>query len=147
MIYLVDTNVLLRLLHTTDPNYPTVQSAVNKLWTNNDELKATPQNFAEFWTVSTRETDKNGYGLTTSEANQLLKAAEQVFPLLPDSYAIYHEWQRLVVDYSVSGAQAFDARLVAVMLFHNVSHILTFNTRHFIDFKPEGIVVVNPGYV
>ena len=147
MIYLVDTNVLLRLSHTTDPDYPIARSSVDKLWANNNELKATSQNFAEFWTASTRATDKNGYGLTTSEANQLLKAAEQVFPLLPDSDAIYQEWRRLVVDYSVSGLQAFDARLVATMLSHNVSHILTFNTKHFMDYKPEGIVVVNPGEV
>ena len=147
MIYLVDTNVLLRLLHMTDPNYATVQSAVNKLWANNDELKTTSQNFAEFWTASTRSTDKNGYGLGISQTNQLLQSAEKIFPLLSDSHAIYHEWRRLVVDYHVSGLQTFDARLVASMISNGVTHILTSNTKHFVRYSPEGIEVVDPATV
>lgn len=144
MIYLVDTNVLLRFLHTADVSYPIVRSAVDELWTNSHELKTTSQNLTEFWNASTRPTDRNGYGLGTSKANQLLQRAENLFPLLPDSPAIYLEWRRLVVQYSVSGVQAHDARLVAAMISHEVTHILTFDTEDFARYKPEGIVAVNP---
>ncbi len=147
MIYLVDTNVLLRLLHTTDPNYTTVQSAVNKLWANNDVLKTTSQNFAEFWTVSTRSTVKNGYGLDISQIDHLLLRAEKIFPLLTDSPAIYRIWRRLVVKYDVSGIQTFDARLVASMVYNRVTHILTFNTNDFERYHDEGIVIVDPATV
>lgn len=147
MIYLVDTNVLLCLLHTTNPDYATVQSAVNKLWANNDELKTTSQNFAEFWRVSTKSTVKNGYGLDISQTDQLLLRAEKIFPLLTDSPAIYHEWRRLVVKYNVSALQTFDARLVASMISNGVTHILTFNTKDFVRYRHEGIVVVDPAMV
>ncbi len=144
MIYLVDTNVLLRFLHTTDPYYPIVQSAVDKLRANNDELKATSQNFAEFWNVSTRPLNKNGFDLGISEANQLLQTAEEDFPLLPDSPSTYDEWRRLVVTYGVSGIQVHDARLVATMIVHGVTRIMTFDIDDFTRYKPEGIVAVNP---
>ena len=147
VIYLVDTNVLLHYLHTTDPNYPIVQSAVNKLWANNDVLKTTSQNFAEFWRVSTKLTDNNGYGLSISQSNHLLLSAEKIFPLLSDSPAIYYQWRRLIVDYQVSGKQTFDARLVASMVYNRVTHILTFNTKDFVRYHHEGIVIVDPATV
>ena len=45
----------------------------------------------------------------------------------------------------VSGKQAYDARLVAAMKVHKVTHLLTFNSE---DFKRyEGITVVSPSSV
>ena len=144
MIYLVDTNVLLRFLHTADVSYPMVRSAVGELWTNDHELKTTSQNLTEFWNASTRPIDRNGYGLKPAEANQLLQRAENLFPLLPDSPATYLEWRRLVVDYSISGVKVHDARLVAAMIVHGVTRILTFDIDDFTRYKPEGIVAINP---
>ncbi len=51
--------------------------------------------------------------------------------LLPDSESTYREWRRLIVEYSVSGVQVHDARLVAAMHVHGVSHLLTLNTGDF----------------
>lgn len=147
MIYLVDTNVLLRFLHRADPRQPIVRAAIRKLRANGHQLKATPQNFIEFWNVSTRPSNRNGFGLTPLEANGLLRTAERLFPLLPDSPTIYPEWRRLVVDFAVSGVQVHDARLAAAMLVHNLTHVLTFNTSDFIRYAPEGIVAVDPNSV
>lgn len=41
MIYLVDTNVLLRILRRTDPYYPLVRVAVHTLWADGHQLQAT----------------------------------------------------------------------------------------------------------
>jgi len=143
-MYLVDTNILLRVLHRTDPRHAAVRSAARTLRTHSHELHATSQNFAEFWNASTRPITRNGFGLTPTETDRLLRIAERIFPLLPDSPAIYPEWRRLVVDYSVSGVQVYDARLAAAMIVHNVTHILTFNTSDFARYAPEGIVAVDP---
>ena len=144
MIYLVDTNILLRVLHRTDPRHAIVRGATRTLRTNSHELQATSQNSTEFWNASTRPINSNGFGLTPTETGRLLRIAERIFPLLPDSPAIYPEWRRLVVEYSVSGVQVYDARLAASMLVHNVTHILTFNTSDFARYAPEGIVAVDP---
>ncbi len=144
MVYLTDTNVLLRIAHPDSPRYPIVQGVVHKLWQDGHELQTTSQNFAEFWNVSTRPTDQNGFGLTPDETDELLQGLEQSFPLLSDSPEVYPEWRRLVVDYDVSGVQVHDARLVATMLVHDIKHILTFNTQDFTRYMPEEIIAVDP---
>ena len=67
--------------------------------------------------------------------------------MLPDSPAVYRVWRRLVVDYDVSGVQVHDARLVAAMIVHDLTHILTFNTADFNRYAPEGIIAVDPATV
>lgn len=131
MIYLTDTNILLGVAHSADVRYPIVQAAVHKLWANGHELQATSQNFSEFWNVSTRPIDRNGFGLMPDETDELLQGLERSFPLLPDSPAVYPVWRQLIVKYNVSGVQVHDARLVATMLVHDVTHILTFNIQDF----------------
>lgn len=64
--------VLLGVAHRVDARYPIVQAAVHKLWADDHELQTTSQNFSEFWNVSTRPTNRNGFGRTPSETNQLL---------------------------------------------------------------------------
>lgn len=144
MIYLTDTNVLLGAAHRADERYSVVQEAVHKLWEDGHELQAASQNFAEFWNVSTRPTDRNGFGCTPYEVDGLLRDLELIFPLLPHSPKVYPEWRRLVVKYEVSGVQVHDARLVAAMIAGEVNHILTFNVTDFERYTNEGIVAVHP---
>ena len=147
MIYLTDTNVLLRFSYRTDPRHRIVRLAVRKLRTDDHQLQSVLQNFAEFWNASTRPIDRNGFGLTPLEADQHLRRIEQLFPLLPDLPAVYSEWRRLVVNYDVSGVQVHDARLVAAMISYGVTHILTFNTADFARYIPAGVVAVDPATV
>ena len=51
------------------------------------------------------------------------------------------------MDYEVLGVQVHDARLVAAMIAHNVTHILTFNVTDFARYTDEGIEAVNPAAV
>lgn len=147
MIYLVDTNVLLRFLRHDDPSHQIVQDAVHKLEAGGHQLQTTLQNFAEFWNVSTRPAERNGFGRTPGETGELLQDLEEAFSLLLDSADVYREWRQLALEYEVSGVQVHDARLVASMIVHNVTHILTFNVTDFERYEPEGIVAVNPAAV
>ncbi len=147
MVYLTDTNVLLGVAHRVDARYPIVQAAVHKLWADGHELQTTSQNFSEFWNVSTRPANRNGFGRTPSETNVLLQDLERLFPLLQDSPDVYPEWRQLIVKYNVSGVQVHDARLVAAMIIHDVTHILTFNAKDFVRYASEGIMAVNPAMV
>lgn len=56
MPYLVDTNVLLRLLQRSDPHHHMVRTALRTLWLRGEQLYFTPQNLVEFWRVCTRPT-------------------------------------------------------------------------------------------
>ena len=147
MVYLIDTNVLLGFSFSADPHHRIVRDVVRELLANGHQLQTTSQNFAEFWNVSTRPTNRNGFGHTPSEANIILQDLEFLFRLLPDLPSAYSEWRRLVVDYGVSGVQVHDARLVALMIAHDVTHILTFDTADFARYVPEGIIAVDPATV
>lgn len=64
---------------------------------------------------------------------------------LAEDDAIYTEWRKLVSSYGVSGKTSHDARLVAAMKVHGVTHVLTFNVEDFRRF--EGIQVLHPNDV
>ena len=142
MRILLDTNILLRLLNPADSEYAFVRSAVDTLVARGDEPCFVTQNLVEFWNVCTRPADWNGFGLTGAEADLRAKLIESRFTLLPDTARIHADWRRLVVACSVSGAQVHDARLVAAMLAHGVTHLLTLNDRDFARYS--GISVVHP---
>jgi len=145
MSYLVDTNVLLRLVQKNHPMRPDARRALVTLRKQGEELCIIPQNVIEFWAVATRPLDKNGLGLIVDEAARETRKLKRIFNLRPDSQAIFTEWEQLVAQYQVMGKQAHDTRLVAAMKVHGLSHILTFNTDDFKRFtditpvSPQGV--------
>jgi hypothetical protein len=60
-----------------------------------------------------------------------MRLLERHFPVLPDSPEIYSHWKSLVTTYNVVGVQVHDARLVASMIAHTVTNILTSNVSDF----------------
>jgi predicted nucleic acid-binding protein len=142
MRYLEDTNLLLRGAEPAHPMYPVAVHAIATLLDRGDEVVLVPQNLFEFWVVVTRPRDRNGLGMTVAQAEAELSRLEIQLPLLPDSPSLYQEWRRLVTTYGVRGARAHDARLVAAMLTHGITHILTFNVDDFRQFRE--ITVVHP---
>jgi|ERR1700722_18197517 predicted nucleic acid-binding protein len=128
---LVDTNILLRMTRRSDPQHQLVDTALARLAGQGTILHYTHQNIAELWNAMTRPLARNGFGLTVGEAERQVRAIEAGMSLLPDSEAVYREWRRIVVQFSVSGVQVHDARLAATMRVHRVSHILTLNVADF----------------
>ncbi len=144
MIYIPDTNVLLRFAVRTDLQHQIVLSAIKKLRSNGDEINILPQTCVEFWNVFTRPSARNGFGFPVKEADQSLRLIEKIFPLLPDNEDVHNEWRKLVFQFGVSGVQVHDARIAAAMSVHNVTHILTFNISDFARYSSIGIVPVDP---
>ena len=140
--HLLDTNILLRLSKSDSPEFPAIRAALKTLRSGGARLCYTAQNVIEFWNVSTRPIERNGHGLSIPEANEEVHRIEHAFQLLSERDAIYHEWRRLVLTHSVSGAQVHDARLVAAMHVHGITHLLTLNDRDFARYS--GIRVVRP---
>lgn len=129
--YLADTNIVVRWTLPHDPLSPMATGAVKLLLNQGDAVYVASQSLIEFWSVATRPMSANGLGMTPAEAAKELDQIEALFPILPDIPSIYDHWRRLVETAGVSGRQAFDARLAAVMQAHGVSHLLTFNIDDF----------------
>jgi predicted nucleic acid-binding protein len=145
MTVLLDSNILLRLAQATHPMHATAQRAVTSLQRNGQRLHIVSQNVYEFWVVATRPIAVNGLGLTATETDAELTRLQSLFPLLHDLAGIFAEWHRLVVTHNVLGKNAHDARLVAAMVVHGITQLLTFNTGHFSRYP--GITALDPATV
>lgn len=142
MAYLADTNVAARWGLPNDPLYSTIRQAILILQAQREIVYITAQVLVEFHALATRPVESNGLGWTAAAARSEARNIEAVFPLLPEVDTIYPLWGALVDAYGIIGRQVYDARLVAVMQTHGISHILTMNGNHFRRFS--GIVVVDP---
>lgn len=142
MSYLVDTNVLIRSIQVSHPLHADAADAIASLIHQGQELSITAQNLIEFWAVATRPQLQNGLALSVDETALRLAAFRTSFRLLTDSHDIFEEWEQLVRQHKVLGKQVYDARLVAAMIVHDVTHLLTFNTTDFKRFTT--ITAVNP---
>ncbi len=145
MKVLIDTNILLRI---NQPAYGQNQAAVGaipKLELRGDFLCVVPQVLYEFWVVATRPTAVNGLGFPISFVSKEMARFQSIFGVLHDSPSIFNEWQNLVTTYKVVGKNAHDARLVAAMIVHGISHLLTFNTQDFARYPM--ISVLDPATV
>jgi predicted nucleic acid-binding protein len=75
-------------------------------------------------------------------AQKELAELRALFRVLPYTADVLPAWERIVVAQGVSGKQAHDAHLVALMQVHSVMSILTFNGEDFSRYP--GITVLKP---
>ena len=131
MTILLDTNILLRVRDASDPRHAECVAAVDALESSPHGPCVCMQVLAEFWVVSTRPRDVNGMGLSVESAAQQVSRINSAFPCLLETSDTASRWLQIVTDRHVVGRQAHDARLVALMLSHGISHVLTLNTSDF----------------
>ena len=124
MRILVDTNVLLRLTHTGDPQYAAADGAAAALHAAGTS---------------------NGSGMPLSEAEAHVREFCDALPLVEDERGVFENWLAFVVANGVKGLKAFDVRPAASRERHGPSHVLTFNERDFRGF--EGVAVLDPAAV
>ena len=143
MAYLLDTNILIRTISPNDPMHIETVAAIDILNASREQVVIAPQNLIELWNVCTRPAEKNGLGFTPERTKAEVDRLKRLFIFIPDTPAIFPEWERLVTTYEVKGTKVHDTRLVAFMLVHRLSQILTFNVKDFRRFSPE-ITPVSP---
>ncbi|NLE39581.1 MAG: PIN domain-containing protein [Pirellulaceae bacterium] len=142
--YLLDTNVLLRAAAPKSAHHTAAVESIKRILARGDEMFLVPQVLVEFWSVATRPVEVNGYGWPAKEAEAKVAELLRQFPLLPEGPAVFPEWLRLVSRHGIIGKQVHDARLIAQLNVHGVSHLLTFNVG---DFQPYGTQAVSPEQV
>jgi predicted nucleic acid-binding protein len=146
MLVLLDTNILLRAAEPAHAQNALAVSAVRILRQSGNTLCLVPQVLYEFWVVATRPVDQNGLGLTPAEADaELRNLGPPLFRLLRDERAIYDAWRQLVLLHSVRGKTAHDARIVAAMQRHGLTHLVSANPGDFSRFP--GITVLTPAQI
>lgn len=142
--YLLDTNVVLRLIDRENPAHEQCRMAVEALITRGDEPCLAPQVLVEFWVVATRPKQSNGFGWDPTTAKDAIEGLRSQFSLRPEGKELFEEWLRLVTSFGVSGKRSHDARLAAFVSVYDLKAVVTLNPR---DFNGLGIRVVEPDYL
>jgi len=143
--YLLDTNILLRSRDIASPDCHLVNQTIKYLISQGHQLFITSQIIIEFWVVATRPVAVNGLGWTVEETKQAVQMLINQFELLEETPDVFPIWLRLVTTYNISGKRSHDIRILAVMLAHNISNILTLNPKDFV--AVQGITIIHPNSI
>jgi predicted nucleic acid-binding protein len=145
VIYLVDTNVALRLVSKIDARHQECLDAVADLKTQGNDLCVSLQVAVELWNVVTRpktSVPAGLYGLSVQEATNTLTRIESQLLVTPDPPKLYETWRDLVFTHNVVGAKVHDARHAAWVIAHGMTGILTYNRKDFVRYP--GLAVISP---
>lgn len=96
----------------------------------------------ELWVVATRPIDVNGLGWSIEQTRKIVDQLVDRFPLVEETPQIFPIWLNLVTEQQVKGKRTHDARIAAVMIASEISHILTLNPNDFSGIP--GIKIAHP---
>ncbi|MFM6131166.1 MAG: type II toxin-antitoxin system VapC family toxin [Sphaerospermopsis kisseleviana] len=140
--YLLDTNIILRFANSQSQEYNLIRNTISEILLRGGQCFITSQVIIEFWVVATRPVNVNGLGWTVKQTTQAVQMLISQFDLLAETPDVFSIWLNLVTTYNISGKRTHDIHILAVMIAHNISHILTLNPKDFID-VPE-ITIIHP---
>jgi predicted nucleic acid-binding protein len=79
MLWLLDRNIPIRLLHRPDPLHPLIRQALGRLWARGDRFCYTSQVLQEFRSVCTRlTTARGGFGRSLAETDRAVRLIERL---------------------------------------------------------------------
>lgn len=144
--YLLDTNVVLRLIDRNDPKHGTCVSAIETLTEQEQDIRLAPQVLVEFWVVATRPTstqnnERRGLGWSPTATDQHIGNLCRLFHLDVETPDLFGQWRQLVNIADTRGKRAHDARIAAFMKLHGINAIVTLNPS---DFHGFGVQIVEP---
>lgn len=125
----VDTNVLIHASVTTSPNHHRAVTALAHLAARGP-VAVTRQILREFLSATTRP-QPWARAATLAEATRVVDGFIQRFAVLEDGPSVWDELMTLTRGFSFGGKQVHDANIVATMLAHGETRLLTFNDADF----------------
>jgi predicted nucleic acid-binding protein len=133
----IDTNVLLASTDTSRSDHSEALAFLQAGMVGEQRLFASGQILREYLVVSTRPTQANGLGLTSSEALENIREFQSCVQLLDENADVAEQLLALVHTHGLKGKRIHDANIAATMRAHGLARIRTANTGDFAPF--EGI--------
>ena len=115
------------MLIPTPPPSEIINNAIFQILLQGSQCFITSQVLIEFWVVATRPVAVNGLEWTPEETELSVQMLINQFEWLEETPDIFRLWFSLATTHKISGKRTHDLRIQAVMLAHNISHILTLN--------------------
>jgi len=140
-VSVVDTNVLVQSTASAAPEHARARMAVARLRAQGP-VAVTRQILREYLAATTRPQSWSR-ALSLAEATADTDTFIRRFAVLEDGQAVWDELMGLTRSFSFGGKQVHDANIVATMLAHGETRLLTFNAADFRRFVPL-IEVVAP---
>jgi len=132
----VDTNVLVQSTATNAPFHAAARAALVRLRAGGP-VAISRQILREYLAVVTRPQSWSR-ALSLAEATADTDTFIRRFAVLEDGQAVWDELMGLARSFSFGGKQVHDANIVATMLAHGETRLLTFNAA---DFRRFGSVI------
>lgn len=89
MIFLIDTNILVRLEDSLDAKHAEAILAIQFLKDAGHECQLVPQVLYEFWVVATRPVEANGLGLDPAKCEDAIRGWTSLFRLMLDERGVF----------------------------------------------------------
>jgi len=131
-VSVVDTNVLVQSIAAAAPEHARARMAVARLRAQGP-VAVTRQILREYLAATTRPQSWSR-ALTLTEATADTDTFIRRFAVLEDGQAVWDELMGLTRSFSFGGKQVHDANIVATMLAHGETRLLTFNAADFRHF-------------
>lgn len=139
----IDTNILLAATARTRHDHARALDALEAGFSRRI-LCLSGQVVREYLAVTTRPLAVNGLGLTQESALANVRQLTERARFLDEGASVTHALLRLLDSVPCSGKQVHDANIVATMVEHRVSRLMTLNPSDFRRFG-EWIEVVDMG--
>jgi len=130
----VDTNVWIHTIIITAPEHTSAQQWLSHLKATGMVLCVSPQVLREYMVAVTRGTIFERT-LTPREAVEDVESILENAELLEENEAVSSTLRDLVRRYRIRGKQIHDANIVAAMIAHGVTRLVTYNPDDFRRFK------------
>ena len=138
----VDTNVLLT---ATDESRPLHSRAIQLLARATGQelsLVASGQVVREYLVVATRPIERNGLGLSVTDAEANVNEFLRHLELYDETAGVSRRLRQLAMAHNLHGKRIHDANIVATMTVHGIYTLLTQNGADFAPFKDIAILAI-----
>jgi predicted nucleic acid-binding protein len=132
---MLDTNVLLAATDKGRAEHHDALTIVSDWAAARAVLCTSGQVLREYLAVATRPTSKDGLGLAMPDALANVRAIRERSTLLAEDRSVADRLAGLLADVECTGKQVHDANLVATMLVHGISDLVTMNVADFARFS------------
>lgn len=122
----VDTNVLLRAIHTSMPLHSEADLLITTARQNDYELWVSRQVIREYIAQATRP-DILAHPLDAAQIRAKVNTIRATFRVADETDAVTDKLLELIGEFSTGGKQVHDANIVATMLVYNMNTLLTQN--------------------
>jgi predicted nucleic acid-binding protein len=126
----VDTNVLLRAIHSQLHQHTACEALVQKMWEENVDLWVSRQVIREYL-VQVTHSRTFAIPLSPQQVTGQIDMIQTLFHVADETQAVTDQLLQLCRVYQTGGKQIHDANIVAVMVVYGIDRLITLNTADF----------------